>query len=163
MLASCLIQLSILFLYKRIFTTTIRWFKISLYVIGFVSILICIAFFFSILFACTPLSFAWNKSIPGGHCINIKARYVSADVLNLATDIAIVVIPIPLVWRLQMNVGTKLAVVGMFLLGGLLVSPWLLQSFDQLTVGSVIIINLIRLPQLLDIGVSDLTCKIPRC
>lgn len=128
-MSTTLIQLSFLFLYKRIFTTTIRWFTTSLYIIGLICIAICIAFFFSIIFECTPINYAWNKTIKG-HCINISARYISADVLNLVVDIALVVLPIPLVWSLQMSVSTKLAVVGMFLLGGLSVISAIALRYD---------------------------------
>lgn len=114
-------QLSFLFLYNRVFTTMERRYRIYLYILGAVVVVLCICSFFATLLFCKPFKYSWDKNIPGS-CYAVENVYVIHDVLNVVTDIAIVGFPLPIIWRLQMNRGTKLAVIGMFLLGGLSVS-----------------------------------------
>lgn len=112
-------QLSLLFLYRRVFTLMESWFRYTLYAIGIFCIGSGVALFFAGLFHCMPLNHGWNPTVPG-HCrVNIQALYITATVLNLVGDISIVAAPIPLIWSLQMNLPTKGAVTVMFLLGGL--------------------------------------------
>lgn len=113
-----LTQLSILFLYKRVFTTNNAWFKYTLYTLGFFSFAVNISVFFGILFSCSPVRFAWDKSI-NRYCHEVRIVYLSHTALIFVLDICIVVAPMPLVWNLHATAGTKGAVAGLFLLGGL--------------------------------------------
>lgn len=112
-------QLSLLFLYRRVFTLMESWFKYVMYAIGTFCVGSGIALFFAGLFHCVPLNHGWNPTVPG-HCgVNIQTLYITATVLNLVGDISIVAAPIPLIWSLQMSLPTKAAVTAMFFLGGL--------------------------------------------
>lgn len=113
-----LTQLSILLLYKRVFTTNTPWFKYTLFGLGFFTFATNLSFFFAILFACNPVSLAWDKSLDG-HCIEVRLVYLIQTILVFVLDLCIIAAPMPLVWNLHTNVGTKGAVAGMFLLGGL--------------------------------------------
>lgn len=112
-------QLSLLFLYRRVFTLIEPWFKYAVYAIGVFCIGCGIALFFAGLLHCLPLNHGWNPNVQGHCSVNIQTLYITATVLNLVGDISIVAVPIPLVWSLQMDLSTKAAVTGMFLLGGL--------------------------------------------
>lgn len=113
-----LTQLSILFLYKRVFTTNTPWFKYTLYALGFFSFAINISIFFAIVFSCSPVRLAWDKTIDG-HCFEVRLVYVIHTALIFVLDVCIVAAPMPLVWKLHTSTGTKGAVAGMFLLGSL--------------------------------------------
>lgn len=54
----------------------------------------------------------------------MEAFLVSTAVLNLVTDISILVLPISVVWRLQIRKEQKVAISGIFLLGSLWVSSF---------------------------------------
>lgn len=139
-IAVMLNQLSLLFLYKRVFTTVESWFKYVLYALGIFCIGSGVALFFAGLLHCMPLNHGWNPNVPG-HCgVDIQALYITATVLNLVGDIGIVAAPIPLIWSLQMSLPTKVAVTGMFLLGGF-----------------VSIINMIKLHSIIVIPIEDFT------
>lgn len=112
-------QLSILFLYRRVFTLLEAWFRYLLYGIGIFCIGSGVALFFAGLFHCMPLNHGWNPEVPGHCSVNIQPLYITATVLNLVGDISIVAAPIPLIWSIQMSLSSKVAVTGMFLLGGL--------------------------------------------
>lgn len=113
-----LTQLSILFLYRRVFTTNKTWFRNALCALGFVSLGVNISVFFTIIFACKPVNFAWNKTIEG-HCFEVRVVYLIHTIMILVLDICIVAAPMPIVWGLHTTSRTKGAVAGLFLLGGL--------------------------------------------
>lgn len=119
-----LTQVSILSLYKRLFTLFLRWFRITFYVLLFSSVGAAIAFSFAGYLRCFPINSNWDPTIRGAHCgVDIHAVYITGCVVNLVVDLGIVAAPMPLIWNLQMSRGSKAAVTGMFLLAGLLVLP----------------------------------------
>ena len=73
---------------------------------------------FGVMFQCTPIAFYWDKTIDG-HCINVSPFYVSVTVVNLAADVMIVTMPIPIVWGLNTSAGRKIGLTFVFVLGGL--------------------------------------------
>lgn len=107
-----------LFLYKRVFTTSTIWFRNTLYIISFLSISVWISCIPPAIFACTPFAFTWDKTIDGT-CFEVRNVYISQTLFTLLLDIAIVAAPMKMVWNLHTNFGTKVAVTGLFLLGSL--------------------------------------------
>ncbi|KAL4816806.1 hypothetical protein BDW67DRAFT_190591 [Aspergillus spinulosporus] len=110
-------KLSILLFYLRIFQT--RSFRILSYIIGFLVLGHGIGVFFASVFQCSPVQYTWDKEIPGGSCFDQQAFYRYVSPPNIFTDLMILVMPMPVVWRLQTTVTHKLAITGVFLLGGL--------------------------------------------
>ena len=111
-LAKC----SLLFFYRRIFRGSIfsyiSWATIALATTW------AISFFFALLFKCNPIS-AYVRQEPGVHCVNLYQLYYSLSISDVLIDIIILIIPIPLVWRLHMKPAQKVAVSGIFALGSL--------------------------------------------
>ncbi|RHZ54472.1 hypothetical protein CDV55_100744 [Aspergillus turcosus] len=73
------------------------------------------------LVCCRPLSYYWTqyRDPKGGKCIfNLYPFYIGNAAANVATDGIILLVPIPLVWKLQMRTSQKILVSGIFLLGG---------------------------------------------
>jgi hypothetical protein len=54
-------------------------------------------------------------------CFNLKGLWVSVAVFDVATDVVILVMPIPLIWKLNLRSGQKIMVTGVFLLGAVVV------------------------------------------
>ncbi|GAM40104.1 hypothetical protein TCE0_034f12193 [Talaromyces pinophilus] len=69
------------------------------------------------IFQCTPVAYVYDTSIPGGHCIKQGAFYVSTATMTIFTDLLVVVIPMIIVYSLQMPLRRKLMVVGILCLG----------------------------------------------
>lgn len=84
-----------------------------------------------ILFGCSPLKKAWERTIKG-RCINTVALFVANTALALVVDTAIIIAPLPLVWSLNTSRRTKLAVIGMVLLGCLSVLASSVYIIDRL-------------------------------
>lgn len=51
------------------------------------------------------------------HCIDIQSYLWGVVLSNLVIDLAILYLPLPMVWKLQLSIRQKLALTGMFLLG----------------------------------------------
>lgn len=109
---------SILFQYLRVFT--MKKMRIACYCL--------IAFLFTygawaILSAwlnCIPAAKFWDDSIPG-HCLNKKALWFSNSAIHILTDIMIIVYPMPALRSLNLPRRQKIALMGIFSLGGLYV------------------------------------------
>ena len=69
--------------------------------------------------ACTPVAFFWDRSIEGGHCINFTALWFSFSIFSIVTDLAIFVLPIPVLWNLQLPRKQKMGLIAAFAFGGL--------------------------------------------
>lgn len=117
-----LTKISILLFYHRLSVS--GNFRVSVNVLIGINIALTVSIFFADLFQCTPVAFAWNAAIPGGKCMNTKAFYISSAALNIVSDFAVLLLPIPMVWQLKINTRKKIALISLFSLGGLYV-PYL--------------------------------------
>ncbi len=110
-------KLVLLLFYFRIFSNP--RFKLAVWAVAIFVIAWCPAVFFTDLFQCSPVALAWDKSIEGGRCINVQAFFRYIVISNVMSDIAVLVLPLPVIWYLQMSIRQKLALTGVFLLGGM--------------------------------------------
>ena len=112
------VKTSILLLYVRLFRT--QTFKRVALGVWIFTLCWAISAFMSNVFQCTPVSYFWNKAQPG-HCIPnaLITIGMTNGVLSFVGDLVILSLPIPMVWKLQINKRRKIALIGMFLLGGL--------------------------------------------
>jgi hypothetical protein len=110
-------KLSILCLYLRIFAG--RGYRYATYIICGVLILSLIVIMGVILGMCQPLAFQWDKAIPGGHCIDEQHFFVWASIPNIVTDVAIILLPLPLIYKLQISKMQKLGLAFSLLAGSL--------------------------------------------
>ncbi|MCJ1369980.1 hypothetical protein MMC20_001192 [Loxospora ochrophaea] len=110
-------KISVLLLYKRIFTY--RGFKILVWCsIGIVTAS-TIAFTFALMFSCRPISARWNDTLDFTTCVDQTALLIAALATDVITDGLILILPVYNIWKLQMPLHRKLAIIGIFLLGGL--------------------------------------------
>jgi hypothetical protein len=63
--------------------------------------------------------FFWNKGIHGGHCINLMAFWFSNASFNILSDIAIIILPIPVLKDLNLPKKQKYGLILVFIMGGL--------------------------------------------
>ena len=66
------------------------------------------------IFECTPRTKIWERKTPG-RCINIAAVLYVTAVFNICSDIAIIVLPLHVIWHLQMPVRRRIGVSAAFL------------------------------------------------
>lgn len=112
-----LTKASILFLYIRIFGN-IRWFRYACMALLTVVCMYCVASVVVTIFQCTPVERTWDRTF-NGTCIDTKTFWYANAGFSIATDLMILIIPLPLVWGLQLPIIQKLALMAVFLIGSL--------------------------------------------
>ncbi|KAF5003021.1 hypothetical protein FDECE_10422 [Fusarium decemcellulare] len=109
-------KIAVLAMYYRIFSASkiIRWcvWAISSMLVGWGIAVVAVS-----IFSCDPVAGFWNPAIARS-CIDSSKFYIGITVPNIIFDILTVALPIHEVWRLQMGREKKLAISGVFLLGG---------------------------------------------
>ena len=95
-------------------------FVLLTYVIGAFALAWSIIYVFVACLNCKHLKVTWDISLdPPAECIYLRAVTISQTLSNIVVDVAILCLPLGGVWQLQMSPRLKVAVAGMFLLGGL--------------------------------------------
>ena len=120
------LKMAILGLYRRTFPT--KGFKVAVIIVTAIILADSVGLFFAVCFICTPAAHLWDPTIPG-KCINQVAFTTSASTSLLLTDLVLYLMPMPIIWKLQMTTRRKMELTLIFLLGGLYVVP----SFQLLT------------------------------
>ncbi|KAI1653873.1 hypothetical protein F4813DRAFT_373072 [Daldinia decipiens] len=110
-LSTC-IKLTFLFLYRRIFSPQT---KSKYFIYGAIYFVVCLntALLFTTIFECSPVARSWNSALDG-HCINPKILPYLSGVTSFLTDIYILILPIPLLWHLNMGRKRKFRLIAIF-------------------------------------------------
>ena len=112
--AEALPKLSILCLYLRVFS--VGRIRVACYImIGFVTAN-AIACVIANAVICHPITAFWDLSIQG-HCFNYAAFFVACNVPHVFADLCIMLIPLPVLWGLQMIWSKKAGIAAIFLAG----------------------------------------------
>ncbi|KAF7908362.1 uncharacterized protein EAF01_004117 [Botrytis porri] len=109
-------KIAILCLYRRLFIA--KWTRIMISIVMFVLIGMTIATFIVNFAECKPFAANWDASIPSA-CIDRNAFYIWTSIPNIATDLAILALPIPVVWNLHATRRTKILLTITFAVGSL--------------------------------------------
>lgn len=109
-------KFSILFQYLRIFPS--RPFRISCYVAMGVVASYSTWAIVSGFVNCVPIAKFWDRSIQG-YCLSFEALWFFNASMNILTDLALLIMPMPLLSQLQLPRMQKIALVGVFAIGGL--------------------------------------------
>lgn len=118
-------KFSILFQYLRIFPA--KSFRIACWVVMGIVALYSSWAIVSGFVNCVPVEKFWNKKIEG-NCLSFEAAWFFNASMNIATDLALLIMPMPLLSQLHLPRMQKLALVAVFAIGGLYVFPFLLGS-----------------------------------
>ncbi|GAD97239.1 hypothetical protein AOR_1_1448144 [Paecilomyces variotii No. 5] len=68
---------------------------------------------FSFIFSCVPREKIWDPSVPG-HCVSLPASLIATSVLNLISDITVLLLPICVIVQLQLPTRSKLILNAIF-------------------------------------------------
>ena len=111
---------SILALYRRVFpmSNVPRIWRICWWTLSVLTPLM-LAFTFSSVFQCHPVSYFWNRTIPGGYCSSGVPYFRANAICNILLDVSILLLPLPVLSKLQMGKSKKIGLILLFLLGGL--------------------------------------------
>ncbi|RYO04137.1 hypothetical protein AA0119_g4280 [Alternaria tenuissima] len=76
-----------------------------------------ISFTVAVMFQCMPFAFNWDKSDPNGRCFNVQVFANSSSVPNIVTDLAVLILPLRIVWCLKISIGRRIGLLLIFLTG----------------------------------------------
>lgn len=94
-------------------------FRIGVFITMFVVVGSCLGVVVSLLAACTSFARNIDPSIKEGKCINKASLYIATAVLNIVTDIMVLILPIPMVLGLQMVRSRKIMLILLFSVGSM--------------------------------------------
>lgn len=106
--------MSILLLYHRIFPS--KRLKRVCIAVGIFVLCYSVTTVFTNIFQCTPVDSNWDMSVEA-HCVDLNTALVVLSSINVLTDIIILVLPMPLIWRLKITTRRKMQLSCIFLLG----------------------------------------------
>ncbi|KAL4802433.1 hypothetical protein BDV18DRAFT_163837 [Aspergillus unguis] len=98
--------------------------RIILWAVCVVVVVSGLVFWLVLLFDCWPVEYFWERLniLKRGQCLSTHVLLIIAYVyssLTIACDFTLGIMPVCLIWRLQMNARTKLALVGILSLGAI--------------------------------------------
>ena len=108
-------KMSALFLLRRIFPG--KKFKNALYTVGAFVLALSVTQTFGIIFTCIPVSAIFNPMIKG-RCIDQNNLFLVYGALNIASDVVILALPLPKLWKLNVSTTRKIKLTCVFTLGG---------------------------------------------
>ncbi|KAF2501685.1 hypothetical protein BU16DRAFT_613535 [Lophium mytilinum] len=113
------IKLSILIQWIRVFLTPASrgpmfW---AFHALIWANIIFYVSCTFIEVWSCNPRAKIWTPLLQGGKCLNTNAIAVSSGVFNTISDIAMVLLPQRVIWKLNMSRGRKIGLSAIFLFG----------------------------------------------
>ena len=99
--AVAMVKIALLLTYAQIFTGTLPVFRRCLYIVGTAIVLLWCSSMFVTIFQCRPIHFFWDRE-PGGSCINARSIFIGMSIPNITLDLAVLSVPIPSIWKLQL-------------------------------------------------------------
>ncbi|KAH7119403.1 hypothetical protein B0J13DRAFT_194164 [Dactylonectria estremocensis] len=108
-------KLSLLALYLRIPPS--RRFRAVVYLLMAIVVGYSFSAVLVAIFQCRPVEMPWDVTITDGSCIDRIAYFVATLALNVTTDLFMLALPIPMLWKTKMPKRQKLGLIGIFMAG----------------------------------------------
>ncbi|KAF3386453.1 hypothetical protein F1880_000161 [Penicillium rolfsii] len=148
------IKMSILFLYLRIFPEIQPFRYCVLGTMAFTTVAVLILVPMDI-WQCVPISAVWNLKREDARCLNIEGVAYASAAVNIATELAVLILPLPLLRTLRTSIAQKLGLYALFGCGILSLS---VIGIASARVPSLKNVEAIHDPTYLNAGVFYWTC-----
>lgn len=66
---------------------------------------------------CRPLDYDWSSLPTAGHCGQQRSVYATIAVIDIVTDLAILILPLSMIWNLQLPKSTRIALTAILCMG----------------------------------------------
>ncbi|KAH7038966.1 hypothetical protein B0J12DRAFT_250037, partial [Macrophomina phaseolina] len=125
-IGSTFCKLSIMFSKLSVLSFYVRFcryqrLRMTVYAVTVVVTIYSIISSFVFLYACRPITKFWDLRIKHGSCINKLTIPIFNGVMNTATDFIILLLPIFILWRVQVPKRQKIGLILIFMTGGFVV------------------------------------------
>jgi len=111
-----LTKFSILYSYLRISPN--RAFQHRVYFLFVWTALWCTSSFIALIFRCSPIRAYWVDGIEDATCVNSQALVLASGALNSLTDLAVAILPAPMLWKAKLPKKDRGGLVVMFAFAG---------------------------------------------
>lgn len=109
------VRASVLHLYTHIFRK--KAFRVVCYIIHGINTIFFVSTVLTACLICHPIAYNWDRTIPGGGCGDQKRLDLFIGIFNLLMDVAVLILPMPVLWGLQMAVSKKIVLSLIFGMG----------------------------------------------
>ena len=109
-------KFSALAFYARVFRPTSRTFRLHLWALAILNAGWMIAATVTLIVRCRPIHKAWDILIPG-KCFDLFLWLLGLAVPSVVIDLYILLLPMPIIWRLNVTVVRKIMIGCVFLIG----------------------------------------------
>lgn len=112
-------KIAVLLLYYRLLQVafqTSRTLRIIAYGIATLVIIAAVVFVVMVIFGCRPLNKRWDPDVPG-YCVPKIIRWTLNAGLSILTDVMILALPVPQIWKMRLGILEKIGVLSIFALG----------------------------------------------
>lgn len=93
-------------------------------------ILTSFSFVIATIFQCTPISKAWEQPVTSkGHCIQVNAMFYANAGLDIFQDLLIYVLPMKMLYSIQIPRRQKFALMIVFAVGGFVVVTGMIRLY----------------------------------
>ena len=108
-------RIALLLMYIRLFGSN-KYFRyatwaVMCFVTGYLS-----SNLLTLIFGCTPVTKYWKPEQPGHCIILIQADYAYGS-MNVVTDVLVFLLPLPMLWQLQLSRKEKIGLILVFMAG----------------------------------------------
>ncbi|KAF5001167.1 hypothetical protein FGRMN_1191 [Fusarium graminum] len=110
------VKLSLLFITTRVFGAVHKKTMIGIHIFIGMLVIYYVSGFFIKLFICKPIHAYWNGQIE--MCLDQSAIITADAIISVISDLAILILPTPLTWSLQISRRKRLRVTGILCAGG---------------------------------------------
>lgn len=94
----------------------------AIYIVGVWDTVWTISTVLVTIFQCNPIKFLWNREIQGGKCVNSDVFYFACSLTSTITVVTVLLLPLPIVWNLQVSISRKAGLAISFSIGTLYVT-----------------------------------------
>ncbi|GKT43601.1 satratoxin biosynthesis SC1 cluster protein 4 [Colletotrichum spaethianum] len=88
-----------------------------------------VSFVVTACFQCQPLEFWWDRTIPGGKCIDVQAFFHAQAIPGFMLDLIIMALPLKTIWGLKLPMHKRIALVGIFMVGSFGVVASIIRAY----------------------------------
>ncbi|KAK1985936.1 integral membrane protein [Colletotrichum cereale] len=109
-------KMGIVCLYLRVF----NWkgaMRTTAYVLLAMLAATSVSFIVTACFQCQPIAYWWDRTIPGGKCVDVQAFFHAQSIPGFVLDFVIMALPLHTIWNLKLPMHKRLALVGIFMVG----------------------------------------------
>ncbi|KAF4446232.1 hypothetical protein F53441_10117 [Fusarium austroafricanum] len=71
------------------------------------------------IFDCYPIRTYWDPTVKNAHCLNQRKIFFSDLSISIVTDLLILLVPVPLTWKLSMTIAKRIKIVLLLGAGGI--------------------------------------------